>query len=131
LEGHAFLRSDDGEQVQDVVNRWRMALDEAGTRCEIAGVGTERSEQIETRSPHVRRFLWQLDAAARRTSKADEVRAVPKDVQLGRKPKPRTAADELVPCPACDGGRWPDCPLCNGLGEVSRRQARGYLAQDA
>jgi hypothetical protein len=128
IQGHLFAESNNGRQVRRLVNTTRVQVDNDRARYEASGVGNDRHAAVESRSPHVRKFLREVDEANRQTS-ADIVHPFSKDDQVrssrGVKAR-RLDPDELVPCPACNGDGWDECVLCGGEGRCPARAARAY-----
>lgn len=124
IEGHQFVESQRGKNKKRLVNR---TLIEVGddVRVRIEGVGTGRSAEMVTRSAHIRKFLLDADEAAR---VAADPPIVPytKAHQVGSKKAKRTAPNEMVECPNCQGEGWLDCFFCNGGSRVTAVQARAF-----
>jgi hypothetical protein len=124
VQGHQFVKSQRGNTERQLVNRTEIEIDE-GVRYRIEGVGTGRATELASRSPHVRKFLLDLDEAARVTSSTD-VAPYTKADQLGAKRSAKRVSLGPVPCVACDGAGWEDCHLCNGSGRVAAKTAKAY-----
>jgi hypothetical protein len=91
----------------------------------VEGVGTGKQANAETRSPHVKKFLRDFEAASWETS-SDFVQPYSKADQVGPKKSKRSDPEASITCPACAGAGWHDCSLCDGAKTVPTRIAKGY-----
>lgn len=97
-----------------------------------ATAGPKKRASIRSTSPAVRRFMRQVLTEKERVSRsASPPRPVPKPAASKPHQFPPYA---MLACPVCrpgatpeqPGEAWSDCPLCDGEGTVSARQAQEW-----
>lgn len=124
VHGHQFIESKRGDSSRQLVNKMLIEIDD-DVRYRIEGVSTGRAAELQTRSSHIRKFLLDVDEAARATADPPIVPYTKAD-QVGPKKAKKLDPNELVPCPACDGVGWEDCFLCSGSGTVTAKAAKAH-----
>jgi hypothetical protein len=127
MRGFQFMDAQRDGGTRKTANRVRIDVDDTA-RVEVAGIGTGKTATFVTSSPHVRRFLRDLEAASIETAHNHRAPYTKAD-QVGVRKSGRRQPDDLVPCPVCDGAGWDDCHLCSGGGRVSIRTAKAIGTQ--
>ncbi|MDP9366152.1 MAG: hypothetical protein M3Q10_18355 [Chloroflexota bacterium] len=124
--GHTFLHATEAGKDHELNTRTEISVGEDECAWEVGTlVGGRRPERIQDASPQVRRYLRRVFAAMNRAT-PKPARPVPKPTS-GKKALalPPSAP---VPCPICGGEPWHTCPLCDGEGVVTVRQAEQWRA---
>jgi hypothetical protein len=122
MSGFQFMDSQRDGGARKAANRVQIEVDETA-RVEVAGIGNGKTATFVTSSPHVRRFLRDLEAASVETSHSHRTPYTKAD-QVGSRKNGRHDPNELVQCPVCDGDGWDDCHLCSGAGVIPLKVAK-------
>lgn len=123
FSGTTALTGADGAPLAHAIE---VAVDAAGARVGLRGLGGGGTGEVRDGHPAVSRHWHRIDDELRRT--AYKERPV---VSRFKDPRPAaTMARGMAPCPAC-GGLDMECGLCEGAGAVSRFAAQEWVDQHA
>ncbi|MCA9879548.1 MAG: hypothetical protein KC442_17270 [Thermomicrobiales bacterium] len=125
IDGYTFwqARGAGSDKAVELTTATGIDLDDGGCRWEVRGPGARTGRTVASTSREVVGYMRSVSEEMRRETRRAATRPpVPKPTTKRRQVPPMAP----VPCPACHGGAWFDCDLCDGTGVVTQRQAEAW-----
>lgn len=124
LTGRTHFRAERPGSEQEIENAVRLFVDPEKARIEIAGLpltDLPPSFGAWDDASVVRALRWIAEELERQAYANRPIESFFK----GERPPDPTPDDE-VPCPCCAGEAWLSCPLCDGVGRTTRKEAQRW-----